>query len=146
MPENKDTQFRSLKRYHTLKAELEHLVDSLCAPLASEPEEDIHFPFDLFIENDELVVEVEMPGLEKEHLHIEGIDKFVEISGEKDTIKRKYKSCVGLERANGKFKKLIYLEQAVNLQTATATLEDGVLTIRLPLVEEKRGKKQITIN
>jgi HSP20 family protein len=145
MSESGSPRFRSIKLYNNLKSEVERLIDQILTPLAHEPEEDIHFPFDMYIEGEELVIEVEMPGLEKGQINIEGIDKFLEISGEKDTVKRKYKYCIGLERTNGKFKKLVYIERSVNMQNVTALLDDGVLTIRLPLVEEKRGKKIINI-
>ena len=126
-----------------LQEKIVRSANCFTSPMNREPEEDINFPFDMYIENDEVVIEVEMPGLEKEQVHIEGIDQFLEISGEKDTVKRKYKCCIGLERTNGKYKKLIYIERSVNMQSAAAQLEDGVLTIRLPLVEEERGKKII---
>ncbi len=145
MSESGTPHFKSIKLYNNLKSEVDRLIDALLTPMNREPEEDINFPFDMYIENDEVVIEVEMPGLEKEQVHIEGIDKFLEISGEKDTVKRKYKCCIGLERTNGKYKKLIYIERSVNMQAATAELEDGILIIRLPLVEEKRGKKIINI-
>jgi len=145
MSDSHDAQIQSLRRYNSLKLEIERLIDTLLKPLTRETEEDLSCPFDLYLEGDELVIEMEVPGLEKEHLHVEGMDKFVEISGVKDTVKRKYKACLGLERTNGKFKKLVYIEHVVNFQEATARLEDGVLTIRMPLITEKRGKKRITI-
>jgi len=145
MSEPQDPQIRSLRRYNNLKLEIERLIDTLITPLTAEAEKDISCSFDLYLEGEELVVEMEVPGLEKEQLRIEGTDKFLEISGQKDTVKRKYKVCLGLERANGKFKKLIYIERSVNFQDARASLEDGVLTIRMPLVTEKRGKRLITI-
>ncbi len=140
-----DKQFRSLRRYNDLKAEIERLIDSLLTPVTRDSEKDVSCPFDLYIEENNLVVEMEVPGLEQHQIQIEGMDKFLEISGEKDTVKRKYKSCLGLERTNGKFKKIIYIEHSVNFQEARATLREGILTIRMPLVVEKRGKKTIPL-
>ncbi len=145
MNEPHDNQFRSLRRYNDLKAEIERIIDSLLTPITPDSEKDVSCPFDLYLEGNELIVEMEVPGLERHQIRIEGMDKFIEISGEKDTVKRKYRSCLGLERTNGKFKKIIYIEHSVNFQEARASLRDGILTIRLPLVVEKRGKKIISL-
>lgn len=144
--ENESSNLKSIKLYSRVKGELERLVDTMLAPMNREPDDEIKFPFDMYIEDDELVIEVEMPGLEKECITIEGIDRFLEISGEKDTVKKKYKNCVGLERTNGKFKKIFFIEKSINMQDAEASIKEGVLIIRFPLVEEKRGKKIININ
>jgi len=138
--------FKSLKRYSTIKNELDKLIESILAHLHSKVDKEIDFPVDIYIEDNTLVIEVEMPGLEKEELLLENIEKFIELTGEKDTVKRKYKSCVALERTNGKFKKIVYLEKTVNIQKAESFLDEGVLTMKIPLVNEKRGKKIIKIN
>lgn len=146
MKNDKNRNMNSLKLYTSMKFEIEKLIDQMLAPVNIEREEEVDFPFDMFIEKDMLVIEIEMPGLEKENVNLEGIDKFIEISGDKNTIKKKYRNCICIERANGVYKKVIFIDQPVNLQKATAQMDAGVLTITCPVVDEKRCKKIIDID
>lgn len=139
---------KHLKQYRTLVSEIEKALEELLDPEKSH-EGDIDFPYDVYIDKggETLVLEVEMPGLNADEISIYTTDRFVEISGEKKTKRsNKYDHCICLERDNGRFRKVIYLGKTGNLNNAEAELFDGVLSIRIPIVEEKRGIRKIEIN
>jgi HSP20 family molecular chaperone IbpA len=130
-----------LKQYRGLIEEVESALQELLDP-EKVPEEEIDFPYDVFIDDGgcRLVVEVETPGLTMEQLKIYGFDQFIEISGNKDTLRsNRYENCVCLERENGTFRKVIHLGKAVNFNNAAISLENGLLTIKFPIIIEKRG-------
>ncbi len=145
MEMNSVQKSKSLQLYTNMKFEIEKLIDSILAPINLVSDEDIVFSHDIYIEDNFLVIEVEMPGVEKESVTVECSDRFIEIYGIKNTIKKRYKSCVALERTAGRFKKIIYLEKAVNMNKPDALLESGILRISFPLIEEKRGSKTIEL-
>ena len=48
-----------------------------------------------------------------------------------------------MERPQGRFKRVIPLDIAVDLREAHASLEDGLLTITLPRVKDRRGREVV---
>lgn len=136
-----------LKQYRELVNEIERAFQELIDPEKS-PKEEIDFPYDVFIDTsaNELVVEIEVPGLTIDAISLVAADELMQVSGTKETLRsHRYENCVCLERDNGVFNKIIHLGKAVNLSAASAKLEDGVLIVRFPIVDEKRGIKKIEI-
>ncbi len=135
-----------LALFASIKDELMKLMNDILEPLHNELENEIHFPYDIFLTDDEttMVISVEIPGVPKENLTIESLDNFLEISGFRSAAQERG-VCLALERASGSFNMLIYLARPVNVHKARAVLKDGVLEIRVPVISEKRGKKNITI-
>ena len=94
----------------------------------------------------EVVVRIEVPGVEKEdcRVRIEGNTLFV--SGEKrwqrETIDSLYHV---MERAYGTFERSISLPRNVDIDRAEASYKNGVLMIRLPKLVAETGKN-ITIS
>jgi HSP20 family protein len=143
----KNGMYSQISKYSELYKKLNSIFSSIITS-KSFSEQDIYSPYDIFIENNLLVIEIEMPGFSKEDINIVSVDKFIEISGIKDTKKTKYENCITLERTNGKFSRLIYVPQPVNINQAEADMKNGILTISIPLIEEKRWlkTKKIIIN
>lgn len=93
----------------------------------------------------DLVVVVEVPGLVADQLRIACRDQTLVISGE-----RKERRPTGgaaaflcMERPQGRFKRVIPLDIAVDLRLAQASLEHGLLTITLPRVKDRRGREVV---
>lgn len=91
----------------------------------------------------ELVLVVELPGVEEDSLEIALENNVLTISGEKretrDTeSKGKYHV---LERTFGAFRRTFRLPGTVRAETISAELENGLLTVRLPKAEEARTRK-----
>jgi len=81
----------------------------------------------------EIVVRVEMPGMEKEDCRIAIEGNMLYLSGEK----RFQRDDVGstyhvMERAYGSFQRAIPLPRNVDTDKADASYKNGVLTIRMP--------------
>ena len=43
------------------------------------------------------------------------------------------------ERSYGKFSRIVPLRWTVSIQDAEATIDNGMLTVRLPKIEDRRG-------
>lgn len=146
MRKKSEAEREQLDFFNSIKSELYRLMNDILEPLHSEFKQETHFPYDMFVTEDSsfIVIQAEMAGVNKKDITIESLDNFIEITGIKRNI-TSFDTCLGLERENGTFKALIYLDRPVNLHIATAALQEGLLEIRIPVINEKRGKKTITI-
>jgi len=96
---------------------------------------------DVFEERDELVVRAELPGVGKDKIDI-SIDKdSLRIEAEKvEETKPEERTYFLCERCHGKFFRSLTLPYPVDGSKASATLDAGVLEIRLPKAEEVKSK------
>jgi HSP20 family protein len=96
---------------------------------------------DMYEEKDQLVIKTELPGIEKENLDIT-------LEGDRLTIKAEKKEEVKedtthhtRERYYGQYFRYVTLPYPVREGEITATLDNGVLELRLPKAEEIKAKK-----
>lgn len=97
-------------------------------------------PVDL-CESDECVtVRVELPGVRAEHLEVSLTNEEMRVRGRKRKgAPRGVTRHLCSERSFGQFARTIPLRWPVKRDAATAALKDGVLTVRLPKLKERRG-------
>jgi HSP20 family protein len=107
-------------------------------PLASETWAP---PVDLCETGKAVVVRVELPGLTADQIKIGASNKQLRIWGEKKRRKPRNRIISHLcsERMYGKFSRLVPLRWTVSLQDATAELENGILIVIFPKIEDRRG-------
>jgi HSP20 family protein len=87
-----------------------------------------------------VTVSVELPGVRAEHVEVALTNEELRVRGRKRKgAPRGVTSHLCSERSFGRFARNIQLRWPVRKDGATARLEDGVLTIRLPKVEDRRG-------
>ncbi|SHF49074.1 heat shock protein Hsp20 [Caldanaerobius fijiensis DSM 17918] len=95
----------------------------------------------------EVIATAEVPGIDKNNIEINIQDNILEIKGQ--TTKQEEKNQQNYymsERYYGAFSRRIVLPAEVDADKATATFENGVLTIRMPKVHPDRPKgKRIPI-
>ncbi len=90
---------------------------------------------------DAVSVRVELPGIEPSDMRISFQDQTVRVQGIKRELAaaRTRLSYYCLERRYGKFDRQITIERVVDAGRARATLANGVLTIELPRIDNRRG-------
>lgn len=91
---------------------------------------------DLFESGEELILEVELPGLRKEDLQIAINHDTIAINGEFKSFHSKDKYFLK-ERANRKFKKELSLPFPVLTNSVQSELINGILTIKMPINREE---------
>ena len=102
-------------------------------------------PLDVFEEDNYLIIELEIPGVEKDGIEISFANKVLTIFGEKKTRLDKEKlNFFRIERSSGKFHRKIDIEHNIDEESINAELVNGVLKISLPIVDEI-NKKTINI-
>ena len=87
------------------------------------------------------MVRVELPGLTAEQIKVGATNTQLRIWGEKKrrVAPNKIISHYCSERSYGKFCRLVPMRWTVSVREATAEVADGILTIRLPKIEDRRG-------
>lgn len=91
---------------------------------------------------------VEVPGMNKEDIHIEVADNRLTISGERKEEKEvKEKNVHRTESAYGKFQRSFLLDEGCDQDHIEAAMKNGILTIhihKVPVEKQKRKKVQIS--
>jgi len=107
-------------------------------PLASETWAP---PVDLCESAEVIVVCVELPGLTAEQIKVGATNTQLRIWGEKKRRmpRNRILSHLCSERSFGKFSRIVPLRWTVSIQDAKATIDNGMLTVRLPKIEDRRG-------
>lgn len=83
----------------------------------------------------EVLVHIEVPGMEKEDCHITIENNVLYLSGEKRFERERIESTYHImERAYGAFQRTIPLPRNVDTDKAEASYRNGVMTVRLPKV------------
>jgi HSP20 family protein len=92
--------------------------------------------------DNEVVVTTELPGVERKDAKLSVEDNVLTIGGEKKQekeIKEKNYHCV--ERRYGTFSRSFALPTRIQADKVKATFKDGILTIKLPKIEEAKTKE-----
>jgi len=100
-------------------------------------------PFEIAESETELVMTVELPGLDKSDVRIDINDDVLTLRGEKKcehTEKDEKKEFFLEERAYGVFERSFTLPPTVNVEKVAAKFEKGVLTITLPKSEVRKPR------
>jgi HSP20 family protein len=101
---------------------------------------------DIYETEHELVVKADVPDLKPEELDIRVENNILTIRGERKFEKRGNESnYLRIERTYGSFSRSFSLASTVNTEAIKAEYKDGVLTLRVPKLEEAKPK-QIKVN
>ena len=100
-------------------------------------------PVDLCETEQAINMRVELPGVTAEQIKIVVTNEKLRLSGEKKRRpnRRRIISYLCSERSFGKFERVVPLRWTVCIRSATAELANGMLYIRLPKIEDRRGEE-----
>jgi HSP20 family protein len=134
--------FGPLMEVARIQSEINRLFDNLLDISTGEQDGTAWIPnADILETEDMLIVKVELPGVDAEHLKLSVHSGNVVLEGEKPGIE-----IEGLtdhhvvERAIGPFRRTIHLGIPVNTRRAKAVLKNGLLRICFPKVPNRRGE------
>ena len=106
-------------------------LSDLAAPAVSP-----RFPVDLYEDKDNAYVRAELPGVNREAIHVEMVDGYLNLSA----TRAETASACALTRS-------IAIPSEVQADKVTAAYEHGVLTVTLPKqVQSKPRKINVTVN
>jgi HSP20 family protein len=98
-------------------------------------------PINVFQRGEDFVAVVELPGVDRDSLHIEAKENTIRIAGRK-TIKYDENASVHRrERVSGSFDRTIAVPIRIEPDTIRAELREGVLALFIPRAESDRPRK-----
>jgi len=107
--------------------------------------EDLNLKVDIYEKNDMMVIDAELPGVEKEDIFVDTKGKFVTLGGERKSDNEiKEENRYRRERKYGKFERTFSLPFEVKADQVKATFNNGILKLEIPKPKEETSKK-ITI-
>lgn len=101
---------------------------------------EVHVPMDVKDEQDAYVLLATLPGLNADDLNIEIIENVVDITGKFEDGADEEENYLRRERPVGSFHRRLRFSSKLVAGDADASLKDGILTLRIPKVEEERPK------
>ncbi len=99
-------------------------------------------PVDIYETAGDVVLEIEVPGIDPDKVQVSftGGRLIVEGTKEEDTESGR-QNYLCMERSFGRFQRVIPLNRAVDLRRTRASYRLGIITIKLPKMQEKRGER-----
>src|SRR3954447_15502320 len=91
------------------------------------------------------IVKVAIAGIDPEEVSLEIRGRQLVISGERSAQEAQGRLYQQIEIANGPFKRVVELSADVDAEAASATYEDGILRIEVPLAQPEDTTRQIPI-
>lgn len=102
---------------------------------------------DVYEKDGKYNIEVDIPGYSKDEVNIEAKDGYLTVSAEKNTEKKEEdnnKKYYYHERRYGKIERSFYIGD-MDTDKISAKMENGILKINIPKIEENNSKKIIEI-
>ena len=119
---------------------------STCAPATSGVTESLRKPlYNVNGSADAYEVRIEMPGVPKGGVKLELNDNILSVRGERSSVLPQGMKALHRELSPLNYQLRLRLNTPVDEDKMTATFEDGVLAIRLPLKEVAKPR-QIAVN
>ena len=100
-------------------------------------------PTDVYETHDNVVIVIEIAGMDPDKIQVEFIDKILRVSGRRSDQHRRA-ACHCLEVQYGEFASEVYLPGTYNVDAINAEYKDGFLTITLPKTNPE--SKLIAVN
>jgi HSP20 family protein len=130
------------REVEALRRRFDRLLDgALMAPLAIDREFTNAPAAELEDTPEALVLKLELPGIDPKDVDVEVTAQSVSITGERRSEKTAQDNgAFHTEFRYGKFQRTISLPARVQNTNATADYRDGILSLRLPKVEDEKNK------
>lgn len=125
-----------------LKKEMDRIFDRIWEPDLPTPAAFGEWTpvLDVFEAKDEIIVKVEVPGIEPKEINAHLADQILTITGEKKYEKEeKDEKFYRMERSMGNFSRSVRLPTPVELGKVVAVFKNGLLTVTLPKTKEVKG-------
>jgi len=120
----------------------------MATQLAQKPEQNVKKtdyvitpPVDIYETDNEYVLKADMPGVAKDNVNITFNNNELEITGKVDEQYTSNENMTYREYTLFNYYRKFVVSNAINPEGISASLENGVLTVKLPKREEAKPKK-----
>ena len=97
--------------------------------------------------DNEYIMEVELPGIDKKDIILSAIDNKIEIRArKKQELEQKDANSYSYSKSYNGFARSVSLPEEADINSIDAEFENGILIIKIPRKKTKKDKKEIKIN
>jgi HSP20 family protein len=143
-------RFEMFPGIDSIRREMENVFGSLATPfptLRSIPREGWMPALDVFEKEGEMVIRLDLPGIEKKDVKVKVLDDVLSIEGERKLEKKiEEQKYLCQEAFYGAFTRRIALPNPVEEYEVKATFQNGVLEIHVPVKVETEKPKEIPVH
>jgi HSP20 family protein len=101
---------------------------------------------DVMETDEDVIVKADLPGVKKEDITIDLTEDSIEIIAKfKEEMEEEGKNFIKKERKYGETRRSLILPEVIKVKEASAKFDNGVLTVTLPKLEEKK-RFQVTVD
>jgi HSP20 family protein len=98
-------------------------------------------PMDVYRMGDEYVVEMDLPGVDPSSIEVHTEQNTLTVSAEAQSTHEQADEQILCERSHARFHRQLYLGEGLQTDKLTASFDNGVLTLRIPLAERQKARK-----
>ena len=139
-------RFRPTRDMMTLQQEMNRLFNETLQREETQEQQVQWAPrVDVAESQNDIVVQVEVPGMRREEINLTIEDNVLTLSGEKKQEALEGYRYHRAERTQGRFRRTFSLPASIDTAKVKAVYKDGLLAITLPKVEAHRPK-EITVS
>jgi HSP20 family protein len=98
-------------------------------------------PMDVYRSGDEYVVEMDLPGVEPSSIDVSVERNVLTVEAEAHSTHEEADEQILCERRHAKYRRQLYLGEDVDTDNVKAEFDNGVLRLRVPIVQEQLTRK-----
>lgn len=134
-------------RFDALRSSLDRLFDEVVRRTGPASEDEVQpVPVNVFESDTDVVVVAAMPGLEVDNIDVRAEEGTLVLFGEKRGPGQENHRYLQREWTYGPYERRVRLPGGVDLEAATATYGNGVVTVAIPKTADRRARRiQISI-
>ncbi|MBW3653019.1 MAG: Hsp20 family protein [Actinobacteria bacterium] len=99
------------------------------------------FPLDAYRRGDEFIVQFDLPGIDTSSLDLTVERNVLTVKGERRFARQDADEIVVSERPQGVFTRQLLLGETLDGERISASYDDGVLTLTIPVAEQAKPRK-----
>ncbi len=143
-------QWEPLAGMRRLRSEMNRLLEDFFGETAEEraPTEMVRIPtVDVLDRENDILVRVDMPGIDKDNIKVEAMPEALLIRAEmKKEAEETQGNYIRQERRFGAFQRIIPMPVEVKPAGVTARYHDGILEVTLPKSDQARARQPVKVN
>lgn len=116
-------------------------LDRVAAQLLDSRQGPRLMPMDLYRDGDHYVLNADLPGIDPGSVDIDVDGQVLTIRAERTPRSAEGVTWIARERSSGSFLRQLNLGQGIDTDKITAHVDNGVLTVRLPVSEQAKPRK-----
>lgn len=118
-------------------------VDRLAEELMRGPSRGVSrsLPMDAYRRGDRFYVHLDLPGVQGDSIELTCEQNVLTVEAERRWERQEDDQVVVAERPEGRFRRQLFLSDALDAERVEADYEDGVLTITIPVAEQAKPRR-----